>query len=222
MAENASPVDDGSTHDPAAWEPIPGRCNSRKTDGSGLCRNSAGKGTDHKGYGQCVKHGGCTPNAGKAAAKAMAVAVVEKFGLPREVHPLEAVREELWRTAGAVTFYEEILRSQGAEFGSDGLVWGVVQEVDKSSGEHPGVDVTRAAKPNVYLQLYRDERAQYFKIAADMVRLGFEEREVRVTEGLGQHMARVLSAVLTDLGHDPADEAVRRVVRLHLLPGGAA
>ena len=51
------------------WEPVDGRCNARKTDGSGLCRHTAGRNTGHVGIGACSKHGGKTPNGEKAGAR---------------------------------------------------------------------------------------------------------------------------------------------------------
>ena len=42
---------------PAKEEPIEGKCNYIKTDGT-RCRNPAGKGTPHLGEGRCNKHGG--------------------------------------------------------------------------------------------------------------------------------------------------------------------
>jgi hypothetical protein len=45
------------------------------------------------------------------------------------------------------------------------------------------------------------------------------EQEIRLVEAQAQQLAQRIRAILTDLGHDPADEQVRQVVRLRLTGG---
>lgn len=45
--------------------------------------------------------------------------------------------------------------------------------------------------------------------------------QVRLAEEQARQLAGVITAVLADLGHDPADEGVRKAVRLRLLEEGA-
>jgi hypothetical protein len=74
------------------------------------------------------------------------------------------------------------------------------------------------------VRLEADERDRCAGMAAKAIAAGLAERQVRLAEQQGQLVAEVIRAMLTDLGHDPADPAVQRVVstRLHALAGGAA
>src|SRR5262245_2216805 len=85
-------------------------CGAVKTDGTrGTCRNGAGKGTSHAGYGYCSVHGGCTPTHEDAAFVDMARDTAQLFGVPRQVHPLDGLMEEYWRTAGLIDAYEAMV-----------------------------------------------------------------------------------------------------------------
>jgi hypothetical protein len=57
-------------------------------------------------------------------------------------------------------------------------------------------------------------------VAKAAIGTGVEERQVRLAERHAQRLARVIRAILTDLWHDPAEERVRKVVRLRLTEGG--
>ena len=45
------------------------------------------------------------------------------------------------------------------------------------------------------------------------------QHRVRLAEAQAQQLAQVIRAILTDLGHDPAEERVRKVVRFRLVEG---
>jgi hypothetical protein len=98
-------------------------------------------------------------------------------------------------------------------------VWGVESEVDKGSGEFPGVDVTSSSKANAWVRLYGEERDRLIrmcKIAHDM---GIAERHVELAERIGGLMADLLRGVLADLNlseeqQELASAAVPRHLRL--------
>ena len=89
--------------------------------------------TEHKGIGQCIKHGGNTTNAKKHAAKVQveqrmtqAVAVVEAqafgIGRPREaVDPFEEIAVSLWRRQDRVPPAREVAVWRMAR--DAGLAW---------------------------------------------------------------------------------------------------
>ncbi|WP_113699708.1 hypothetical protein [Nonomuraea lactucae] len=138
---------------------------------------------------------------------------VATYGLPREVDPAAALLEEVHRTAGHVAWLQEKVR----EIDEDDLVWGVVEEVDKGAGEFTGVDVTKAAKPNVWLELYHRERAHLAKVAKDALAAGIAERQVRLAEQQGALIVGVIQRILDDLSLTAEQRArVPEVVPRHL------
>jgi hypothetical protein len=179
-----------------------GKCGARTRSG-GTCGRPAGWGTDHVGYGACKLHGGATPNAGKAARREMAREAVDVYGLPREIDPAVALLEELYRTAGHVSWLGQLIAE--AERGED-----VLKQFST------GRDGTEWEKPSVWVELYQWERKHLASVAADCVRVGIEERRVRLAEQQGELLAAVIRGVLTELGVADRPE-VPAVVRRHLM-----
>jgi TPP-dependent pyruvate/acetoin dehydrogenase alpha subunit len=60
------------------------------------------------------------------------------------------------------------------------------------------------------------------RVAKAAIDAGVAEHQVQLAEEQAQQLAKVVTSILTDLGHDPADDEVRKVVRLRLLEGGKA
>jgi hypothetical protein len=185
----------------------PGRdkCGGRKRDGSGgVCTRPAGWGTDHPGIGKCKLHGGSTPNHKAAARVVQARRDVATYGLPVDVEPGLALLQEVHRTAGHVAW----LGAKVAELDPDDLVWGVTEEVDKGASEFTGVDTTRAAKPNAWLQLYREERKHLVDVSAATVRAGVDKAIVKLTEQQGALIAGAISRILDALELSPSQRAL--------------
>ena len=130
-------------------------CGGKKKQGEGTCTRPAGWGTDHAGSGRCKLHGGCAPSGRIAAMNEAARQAVETYGLPRDISPTDALLEEVRYSAGHVAW----LRAKVAEIEADDLVWGVTEETDKSATEFAGVDTTRSAAVNMWLELYFREQA---------------------------------------------------------------
>jgi hypothetical protein len=63
-------------------------------------------------------------------------------------------------------------------------------------------------------KLYQEERDRLVRVARAAIVAGVEERQVRLAEGQAQQLAEVIRVILTDLGHDLADEHVSEVVSL--------
>lgn len=68
--------------------------------------------------------------------------------------------------------------------------------------------------------LYERAMDRAGRLLAEYVRLGIAERQVALTEAQAAMLAAVLDRVLTGVGLDPADPAVRRVVHAELLAAG--
>ena len=98
-----------------------------------------------------------------------------------------------------------------------GVKWG------STSGEFSNLDQVEEGIRGL-VRLEAEERDRCAVMATKAIAAGLAERQVRLAEQQGQLVAEAIRAMLTDLGHDPADPQVARVVstRLHALAGGAA
>lgn len=148
---------------------------------------------------RCKHHGGNSPQALRKAAERVAAREAEKilatYGQKADTNPVEALLEEVRWTAGHVAW----LRERVQELEHKQLTWGRTTEVDKGSGEFPGVDVTQAAVPNVWLDLYQRERKHLVDVCKAAIGAGIEERRVRLAEQQGDLIVVVLQGILADL-----------------------
>lgn len=189
------------------------RCGGKNRQGQ-PCGNGAGKGTDHVGVGNCKNHGGSTPTGRRFAQTELAKRAVQTYGLPREVAPDVALLEEVHRTAGHVAW----LQQKVAEIDEDDLTWGLVEEVDKGSGEFTGIDRTERATPNVWLVLYQQERKHLTDVCKAALSAGIAERQVKLAEQQGTLIAQVITRILDDLSLSADQRAlVSEVVPRHLM-----
>jgi hypothetical protein len=159
----------------------------------------------------------CRMHLGKKAADvitaALAAEAVITYGLPRDISPTDALLEEVRYTAGHVAWLRERVR----EIEAADLVWGRTEEVDRGSGEFAGTDVTHAAKPNVWLELYYRERAHLVAVTKAAISAGIEERRVKLAEDQGALLVKVIRGILGDLDLSAAQNAkVTEVVPRHL------
>ncbi len=174
------------------------RC-AATTRSGGPCKNAAGKGTDHPGYGKCKNHGGSTANHRKAATRQRAAEAVESLSIPVETTPEEALLDEVRHVAGDVKF----LREQIMALGED-----ITQEVITS--EFGGYQA-----PSVWLDMYWQAHDRLVRVAAATLKAGVEERRVRLAEQQGDLLAEAIRGMLADLGVEITPE-VGTVVRRHL------
>lgn len=203
-------------------------CGGRKRDGSGdTCTRPAGWGTDHPGIGRCKLHGGKTGSHRAAAQREIARQAVATFGLPIEIDPHQAVLGEVYRTAGAVAWLDDIVRNLPPA----DVVWGVTEETTKDSGEFPGVDVTRKAAPNVWVDLWQRERKHLVAVCKAAADMKIDERMVRLAEAQGAQLAGVIRELVARLGlsaeqaalvPDALQQAVAAVVGGPVIDGEAA
>jgi hypothetical protein len=174
-------------------------CGGPKRQSEGTCTRPAGWGTPHAGVGRCKLHGGSTPSHVAAAQKETARLAAQTYGVPREVNPIQAMVELLHDAAGAVAWLREIIRSKEP----DALVWGIADEIDKGSGEFPGIDRKHAAAPSVWLQRYDVERRLMLDVSRDLAKLGIEWDAREAIRREGAVLARVARDMARRLGHDP-------------------
>lgn len=160
------------------------------------------------GFGRCRLHGGNTPNHVKSAQNQQARAAVEKYALSRAIDPHEALIEELNRTAGWVAFLNDR-----------------VQELDSADSMRTrkggGNGAIPEETPHLWIQMLKDERAHFVHVAKTCIAVGIEERRVNLAEQQAELWAGVIRGIVNDLGFDPNDPKVAKVVRLRLIQGGA-
>ncbi len=194
-------ADSGAGHDKP-------KCGAKKRQGEGCCRRPAGWGTDHPGVGRCKLHGGATVSHRDAAVEDLARKAVATYGLARDIPAIDALLEEVHWTAGHVAW----LRERVAELEPDALVWGVTEESDQQATEFPGINTTRGAKPNVWLQLYREERKHLVDVTKAAISAGIEERRVKIAEAQGALLNGVIKRILARLDLTAAQSALLPVV----------
>ena len=190
------------------------------------CRAQPNNGSD-----VCRVHGARAPQTmAKATERVEQAAIVQAaraLGLARDgVSEEQALREELSRTLGHIAWLEGVV----ADLGAADLFWGrTAEETGRESGPGTGqrggdttkdhATVRREAKLNVAVEYLMEERKHLKSLAVEMVKLGLQEREVRLSEQQGHLWASVMRAVLGDeaLGLSPAQlERAPEVVSHHL------
>jgi hypothetical protein len=163
------------------------------------CVSPCKRGGECHGYHLVRGSDKCRMHLGKKAAdvigEAEARKAVETYGLRRDISATDALIEEVQWTAGHVAYLRERIR----ELEAANLVWGKTEEVDKGASEFTGIDVTHAAVPNAWLQLYRDERKHLVDVCKAAISAGIEERRVRLAEAQGAIVVDVIRRILARL-----------------------
>ncbi|WP_176706373.1 hypothetical protein [Paenibacillus hemerocallicola] len=84
-------------------------CGGKRKRGPGLCRNYAGMGTDHSGYGRCKFCAGCSTGPRTQEGKAAAAQNARKHGFySPALYGAECETYEQLRAKGVVTLEDEI------------------------------------------------------------------------------------------------------------------
>lgn len=200
-------------------------CGSAKRLG-GVCRNTAGKGTGHVGYGHCWLHGGRSPGGVRMAEREAAYATARTLHLPvddPDADPdtliLDLVREQ----ASVVAWLRDAVRA----LPPDALIRSAryARRVDTSAGQFPGVTTTTetGAVEHVLSQMYARERRIFADLLVKVSALKINRRHVELAEEQGELAGRLMVAALRELGIDPASPRAQEVIRRQftLLSGGA-
>jgi len=165
-------------------------CGARKEEGS-RCSRAAGWGTDHVGYGPCKYHLGSTPTGRKASAYEMAGELMVFYGSPIDTNPIEALLDEVSRTAGHVAWLGQVIGRFNVP---------LEEEVDKKGG----ITVRRPAgiPPEVdgWIKMYQSERNQLVRVSKAALDAGVNERLVQIAEHQATKFANAIETILDELG----------------------
>ena len=176
----------------------------------------------------CRMHGGGAPQVKTAAAErvrqAEIVEMARVYGVPREVEAAVGIREEIWRTAGTISWLGEIvagLKQEDIVFGTTRLERSTGTGTGQRGGDTESTTAVREAKLNLWVELLFRERKHFAEICAKAVALGLADREVQIAEQQGRLVASIVRAILGDevLALSPvqlerASEVVSRHFRL--------
>lgn len=179
------------------------RTRTKNEDGTDkYCKNTAGLGTDHLGYGRCKYHGGCAPGPMIAAAKEEAVEEVKRLmGPALEVDPMDALLWCVRIAAGEVAY----ATAKISELEEQDLIGRPETETTREGyfdGEQQSsVELKKAPHDlNVWVKVRHasmDRLARYSKSALDA---GIAEREIALAEAVGDQLADAIRNILDGLG----------------------
>ena len=174
-------------------------CGARKRGGDGICKRDAGAGTDHKGFGNCSWHGGCSPNGRQSAEEQRIESEARRRLYQHDARPVDNPLEALQLLAGRALALEN-------------QIGGLVNELEdqiRYTDEH---DAEQLRAEVAGLERAMDRCG---KILVDIAKLNIEERLARVTEKQAQMAMDALAAAMGEMGMSPEQqrEARSRVAR---------
>lgn len=162
-------------------------------------------------------HGGSTPTHVVAAQLANARETAQLFAVPREVHPIDGLLEEYYRTAGLVDSYEAMCAGLLPAEVVEGVISVEETEAGASDGGEesltpPERKVKRGASVNVWVKLYNEERERFSKLGEALLRLDLDSRKIELAQS---HVAAMVAVLLSpDLAlSDDQRRAAARILR---------
>lgn len=210
------------------------RCKRVKRNGE-HCKAWAVKGTT-----LCSKHGGMAPQIRAAGERREALARVERMAVAAgtDMDPLEHLLDGLYRSYRLVVVYGAMVSAIDAlaeeEAAADERIRGELGYSENTNERDPdelivwsndrllALNSKGEAQLHPYQQAYERAIERHGKLAKLCIDVGISERQMAIAEGQAQQLAAIVTAILTDLGHDLTEPHVRDVVRLRLIEGGKA
>lgn len=190
-------------------------CGALKVDGTGPCRKRAGWGTDHVGIGNCRLHFGATRNHRKAAQVEKARQEVVRYGLPLDVHPIDALLEMVREAAGNVAFLRgrvSELDQQRGLVAIPGVTLGEVIAGERAPLGAEGIygpDHQGDGKRHILVAMYDEERDRLAKFAKLALDAGVDAKLVSIAEAQGQQLAEVVRAAVKAAAAGGEDAGLR-------------
>lgn len=179
------------------------------------CKNPAGYGTDHFGYGPCVKHTGNTLVVRKGSAMDAGRHLIMQFkaeatlfgGDPDSVNitPQEALMEEVRRSVAMVRYLQTQIAQWNPAAGDLGALPALTDETTRGQGTP-----TDAAE---WLRLYREERAHMVRVSKLTIDAGVDIALLQLEQQKGVLIAAAVRDILDELTLTPQQaELVPQVV----------
>jgi len=187
------------------------------------CKQPAGYGTDHPGWGHCAWHFGQSPSgkqyAEKVRTEAHAWRAALDLGISVDTTPERALADEINRSAGLVAWIQDQIQHAWPT-DDDGLVeveYFDALGVPRKAKVTPLAALTSHPATRAVMEAYRDERAHLARVAKMGVDANLVDRQLKLDGQRVDLMSGLIAAIITDLGHDPNDNQVRAVVSRRLL-----
>ncbi len=196
------------------------------------CRQPAGWGTDHSGFGPCKNHGGTLTAPAKKAHDAMVVAYamkdIARLGGVVATDPEQALLDLVSQSAALTVYYgqgvsaltdkpvEEVAAAftagglwsrAGGDYGELKGLFGPEVDVDKDGTEHVVGEKLRGL-----VTLWNEERDRLSKYAKAALAAGIEKRRVELAEQQGEQVVVIVNNVLLQLGMSPDQVAQARTM----------
>lgn len=183
------------------------------------CRQPAGAGTDHPGYGTCSRHAGGMPAAKVSAARERAAETVDTlrrelmfYGHKVEIGYEDAHLEELQRSVAVVRWIEGKLSAWGADNASfwdhNETKMPSLLQVHRGTYTVTISDTEYAA----WLRQYGFERKHLAAVASDGIRSGIAKAVIQIYQQQADMMNRIIRRTLEALGLDPNDDRLPTVL----------
>lgn len=157
------------------------------------------KRTPPEGSPVCNIHGGKAPQVqAKAKARAQQQAVIEllqNLGTPTEIDPGQALLDLIAAKNGEVLW----LRAMVQSIEQDKLTWGTADHESGIGQQGPIDKITQKAAVNIWWEMLRKAEDQLAKYASEALRVGIEERRVRIAENQGNLIVGAIRRILDRL-----------------------
>lgn len=206
--------------DKTGWDPA--KCQATSKKRGDQCKNYP-----VRGLRVCLRHGGGSKKARAAATRNLEqeklTRVARRLGTPHEnLDPAQALLDLVASKAGEV----EWLRHQVELLETDGdLWWGETKVVGKDNPEFgEQYERTEEARQHVVYTLLHKAQDQLARYAAETLKAGVDERQVKLAEQTGAQFETVLTSLLTAISATPeqmqtAATEIPRILR-NLAGGG--
>lgn len=185
--------------DKSSWDPA--KCQATSKKRGDQCKNYP-----VRGLRVCLRHGGGSKKARAAATRNLEqeklTRVARRLGTPHEnLDPAQALLDLVASKAGEV----EWLRHQVELLETDGdLWWGETKVVGKDNPEFgEQFERTEEARQHVVYTLLHKAQDQLAKYAAETLKAGVDERQVRLAEQTGAQFEAVLTSLLAAISATP-------------------
>lgn len=175
------------------WE-----CTGSRSRGRGLCHGIA-----MEGLTTCRMHQG---RHGKVAHLAAVAARKRTGGVPRDVHPAQALLEEVAYWTGLCDWLDEIV----GELEQGNAVWGISQRTDVTGGEFPGATVIERADLNVWVKWQHQAHREKVTAAKAAVEAEVDTALLRLEQAKGMQVFRAFQLGLEQLELTEAQWAIAR------------